>query len=48
MEVNNILDYLGEKVENGKITIREAAIELYKAGWANFIDVDTAKVLLKL
>nr|DAY98987.1 MAG TPA: hypothetical protein [Caudoviricetes sp.] len=47
-QIENILDYLEEKVENGEITIREAAIELYKAGWTNFIDVDATKVLLKL
>ena len=47
-KIKNILDSLEEKVDNGKMTIREAAIELYKAGWTNFIDVDATKVLLKL
>ena len=28
--------------------IREAAIELHKAGWINYIDIDTTKKLLGL
>ncbi len=44
--VKNILNSLEEKVESGKITIREAAIELHKAGWTNFIDIDATKKLL--
>lgn len=46
--VKTILVSLAEKVESGKITIREAAIELHKAGWTNFIDIDTTKNLLGL
>lgn len=47
-KINNILNLLEEKVENGEITIREAAIKLCKAGWTNFIDIDATKKLLKL
>lgn len=47
-KIKTILGTLEEKVENGEITIREAAIELHKAGWTNFIDVDTTKKLLQI
>lgn len=46
--MKNILESLGEKVENGSMTIREAAIALHKAGWTNFIDTDLTKRLLRL
>lgn len=46
--VKNILNSLEEKVESGKITIREAAIELHKAGRTNYIDIDATKSLLRL
>ena len=46
--VKTILVSLEEKVDSGKITIREAAIELHKAGWTNFIDIDATKRLLRL
>lgn len=46
--MKNILESLKESVESGKITIREAAIKLYRAGWTNFIDVDKTKQLLGL
>ena len=46
--VKTILVSLEEEVESGKITIREAAIELHKAGWTNFIDIDVTKRLLSL
>lgn len=46
--VKTILVSLEEEVKSGKITIREAAIELHKAGWTNYIDIDTTKSLLKL
>lgn len=47
-KIKNILNSLEEKVENGEITIREAAIKLHKAGWTNFIDVDATRELLKI
>lgn len=45
--VKTILESLKEDVENGKISIREAAVELHKAGWTNFIDIDVTRKLLK-
>ena len=35
--IKNILNSLAEKVEEGKITLRDAAIELYRAGWYNYV-----------
>lgn len=46
--IGSILESLEEKVENGEITIREAAIKLHKAGWTNFIDEDKTKRLLNM
>lgn len=46
--MKNIFESLKEKVENGSITLEEAAIELHKAGWTNFIDIDRTKKLLNL
>lgn len=43
-----IFESLREKVENGSITIREAAIALHRAGWTNFIDIGVTKSLLKI
>ncbi len=34
--IKTILESLKEDVDSGKISIREAAVELYKAGWTNF------------
>ena len=48
LRIKNILNSLEEKIESGNITIREAAIELHKAGWINYIDIDTTKKLLGL
>lgn len=36
--MKNVLESLKESVKSGKITIREAAIKLYKAGWTSFVD----------
>ena len=46
--VPNILVSLKRDIEGGKITIREAAEELYQAGWMNHIDEDRVKSLLKI
>lgn len=46
--MRNILQSLKEKVDSGKITIREAAIKLHESGWTNFIDEETTRRLLKL
>ena len=48
MEIKCILDALKEEVQNGSITLYQAAEELYNAGWINYIDVDRAKRLLQL
>ncbi|WP_167332566.1 hypothetical protein [Bacteroides timonensis] len=48
LRVKTIFESVGEKVESGKITIREAAIILHKAGWTNYIDIDITKKLLGL
>ena len=47
-KIKNILESLKEEVENGKVSLREAAVELHKAGWTNFIDIDATRNLLKL
>lgn len=44
--IKNILESLREKIESGKITLSEAAVELHKAGWTNFIDIEATKRLL--
>nr|DAG34396.1 MAG TPA: hypothetical protein [Caudoviricetes sp.] len=46
--MRNILQSLKEKVDGGKITLREAAIKLHESGWTNFVDEETTRRLLKL
>lgn len=46
--LKNIHESLKEKIENGEITIREAALALHEAGWTNFIDIEKTKKLLKI
>ena len=46
--IKNILDSLREDVQNGTITLSQAAEELHRAGWSNYIDEDPARRLLKL
>jgi hypothetical protein len=46
--MRNILQSLKEKVDGGKITLREATIKLHEYGWTNFIDEETTRRLLKL
>ena len=41
--IKNILDSLREDVQNGTITLSQAAEELHRAGWSNYIDEDTAQ-----
>lgn len=41
--IKNILDSLREDVQNGTITLSQAAEELHRAGWSNYIDEDTAR-----
>lgn len=40
--IKNILDSLREDVQNGTITLSQAAEELHRAGWSNYIDEGTA------
>lgn len=47
-EIPNILQSLRTDVESGIITIHEAAEELYRAGWSNFVDEEKTTRLLKL
>ena len=49
IKVKNILQSLHDDVETGNTTLRQAGIELYQAGWFNFLpDEETIKALLKL
>ena len=48
MEIKSILESLKDDVQNGSITIYQASVELFEAGWLNYIDTDKAKRLLKL
>jgi hypothetical protein len=41
-----ILDSLRAKIDAGAMTIEQAARELYRAGWTNFIDVEETRELL--
>lgn len=47
-EIPNILQSLRTDVESGVITIHEAAEELHRAGWSNFVDEEKTVCLLKL
>lgn len=48
LNVKTIIESLKEDVENGKISVRKAAVRLHEAGWTNFIDIDRTRSLLKL
>lgn len=48
LPIKNILDSLRVDVLAGRLTLREAAVELCRAGWTNFIDEETALRLLRL
>lgn len=48
MEIKSILESLKDDVQNGSITIYQASVELFEAGWLNYIDTDKVKRLLKL
>ena len=47
-DIPNILHSLRMDVESGKITIQEAAKELYIVGWSNFVDEEKTIRLLGL
>jgi len=44
--IPNIIDSLKRDIENGSITLDEAAKELYYAGWINYIDIRKTRELL--
>lgn len=47
-KIKNILDSLRDDVLSGEIDLYDAAVELYDAGWINWIDTETTKRLLKI
>lgn len=48
LPIKNILDSLRVDVLAGRLTLREATVELCRAGWTNFVDEETALRLLRL
>lgn len=48
IRVPNILEDLKKKVENGELSIRQAAEGLHEFGWTNFVDEAKTKRLLGL
>lgn len=46
--VPSITESLAAEVKSGEITLYEAAVELHRAGWTNFIDEEGTKRLLSL
>lgn len=48
LPIKNILDSLRVDVSAGRLTLHEAAVELCRAGWTNFVDEETARRLLRL
>lgn len=48
IEIDTIDVYYRKKVLAGKMTIREAAVELYRAGNTPYIDEEWAKRIMKL
>lgn len=48
IQIKNIFASLRDDVTSGKITLKEAAEELYKSGWTNFIDEEYTRRRLQL
>ena len=48
IQIKNIFDSLRDDVTSGKITLKEAAEELYESGCTNFIDEEATRRLLQL
>ena len=46
--VKSILESLRDDLKSGALTLHQAAEELCKAGWSNFVDEDKARRLLNL
>lgn len=45
-EIPSILSSLRSDIEEGRITIRQAAVELCESGWMNWVDEEKAQSLL--
>lgn len=43
-----ITESLAAGVKSGEITLHEAAVELHRAGWTNYVDEERTKRLLSL
>lgn len=48
IQIKNIFASLCDDVTSGKITLKEAAEELYESGCTNFIDEEATRRLLQL
>ena len=48
IQIKNILDSLRDDVLSGKMTLKEAAVELHESGWTNSIDEEATRRLLHL
>lgn len=48
IQIKNIFDSLRDDVLSGKMTLKEAAVELYESGCTNFIDEEATSRLLRL
>lgn len=48
LSIKNIMDSLRDDVLAGRLTLYEAAVELCRVGWSNFVDVKTARRMLRL
>lgn len=45
-DIPGITESLSHDVKSGKITLHDAAVELYRAGWTTSVDEKKAKRLL--
>lgn len=48
IQIKNIFDSLRDDVLSGKMTLKEAAVEIYESGCTNFIDEEATRRLLHL
>lgn len=48
IQIKNIFDSLRDDVLTGKMTLKEAAVELYRSGCTNFIDEEATRRRLHL
>lgn len=45
-DIPSILESLRREINAGDTTIEQAATELYRAGWTNFVDIETTRELI--